>query len=145
MTKRVLFLGIVLLAALPAAAHAQSIPTPESILGFAVGDDFELASYDESLAYFQALDAATDRLELLQVGETTEGRPWYIALISSAENLRNVERYREISLRLAHPEGISEAEARALVREGKAIVAIEGGLHAYRLEPRFEEQPGLFD
>lgn len=115
---------------LSSSLAAQNVPTPESVLGFAVGDDFRLASYEDALAYCQALDAASDRLELRQIGATTEGRPWYIALISSPENLRNVDRYREISLRLAHPEGLSDAEARVLAQDGKTIVAIEGGLHA---------------
>jgi len=106
------------------------IPTPESVLGFGVGADFELATYDESIAYFRSLDTATDRLQLQDVGRTSEGRPWYVALISSPENLANLERYREISQRLAHPEGLTDEEARALAREGKPIVDISGGLHA---------------
>lgn len=115
--------------AVPALAAAQ-IPTPESVLGFRVGADFHLATYEQSLDYFQRLAAATDRLELRRVGTTSEGRPWYVALISSGENLRNVDRYRDIAQRLAHPEGLTDEEARALAREGKAIVHIDGGLHA---------------
>ncbi len=115
---------------LPAALSAQ-VPTPESVLGYPVGSDFELANYEQSLDYFQRLDAASDRIELREVGRTSFGRPWYIALISSADNLRNVERYREIARTLADPpEGMTDAEARALAREGKAIVHIDGGMHA---------------
>ena len=51
-------------------------------------------------------------------------------MISSPENLANVERYREISLQLAHPDDLTDDEARRLAGEGKAIVAIDGGLHA---------------
>jgi len=112
------------------AAPQQDIPTPESVLGFQPGADFELATYDESLEYFRRLDAASDRIELVEVGRTSEGRPWYMALVSSPENLANVERYREISLQLAHPEGLSDEQARRLASEGKAIVHIDGGLHA---------------
>ena len=125
-----LFLMVIVSAA-PGAARTQTqVPAPEDILGFHVGDDFKLASYDESMAYFRALDAASDRLELREIGRTSEGRPWFIALISSPENLANVERYREISKRLANPVGLSDAEARALAQEGKAIVFVDGGLHA---------------
>ncbi len=109
--------------------HAQ-IPTPESVLGHPVGEDFYLASFEESIEYFQRLDAASDRLELREVGRTSFGRPVYIALISSAQNLRDVERHKEIALRLAHPKGLSDADARALADEGRAIVHIDGGLHA---------------
>ena len=108
----------------------SAIPTPESVLGQPVGADFFLATYDESLGYFRALDAASDRVELVEVGETSSGVPWYLALISSADNLRNIERYREIAQRVAHPEGLTDDEARQLAIEGKAIVHIDGGLHA---------------
>ncbi len=110
-------------------ASAQ-IPTPESVLGHTVGQDFVLATFEESIAYFQRLDAASDRLELRQVGESSFGRPVYVALISSAENLANLDRHREIAQRLAHPAGLGEAEARQLADEGRALVHIDGGLHA---------------
>jgi uncharacterized membrane protein len=113
-----------------AAPLAAQVPTPESVLGFGVGADFELATYEQSLEYFQRLDAASDRVMLQEVGATSMGRPWYVALISSADNLRDVERYREIAHRLAYPGDMDESEARRLAAEGKAIVHIDGGLHA---------------
>ncbi len=78
----------------------SAIPTPESVLGSRVGADFFLATYEESMAYFQQLAAASDRIQLVEVGRTSEGRPWSIALISTAENIANVDRYRDIALRL---------------------------------------------
>ncbi len=119
------------LAAGPTTAAPQSsVPTPESVLGFAVGADFHLASYDQSLDYFQRLAAASDRIRLIEVGRTSYGQAWYAALISSPENLAASERHREIAQRLAHPRDLDDAEARALAHEGKAIVHIDGGLHA---------------
>jgi len=127
----VLLGGVAVVGAQPTErAAAEGIPTPESVLGFRVGDDFKLASYDQSIEYFQALAAASDRVELRRIGKTSEGRDWYIALISSAENLARVERIREISLRLAHPVGLDEVEARQLAAKSTVIVAIDGGLHA---------------
>ena len=122
---------LVLLAALvlPAGLSGQ-VPTPASVLGFAPGADFKLANYEQSLEYFQQLEAATDRLRLIRVGRTSEGRDWWVALISSPENLADAERYREIADRLAHPDGLTDPEALDLARSGKAIVDISGGLHA---------------
>ena len=111
-------------------ATQSAVPTPESFLGHRVGADYELASYEESIAYFRQLDAASERLELVEIGRTSFNRPWYIAIVSSPENLAEVERYREISQRLAHPRDLSDEEAWQLAREGKAIVHIDGGLHA---------------
>src|SRR5258708_34173306 len=54
----------------------------------------------------------------------------YFALISSPDNLAKIDKYREIWQRLAHPQGLTDAEARKLAAEGKALVHIDGGLHA---------------
>ena len=130
-SRSVLTFAVSLAALLTPPLSAQHVPTPESVLGFPVGADFELANYEESLEYFQQLDAASDRVELREVGRTSYGRPWYLALISSADNLRNVDRYREISRQLAHPsDDMTDEEARALAAEGRAIVHVDGGLHA---------------
>ncbi len=110
--------------------QAQVIPTPESVLGFRPGTDFHLASYDQALDYFRQLETASERIRLVEVGRTSENRAWYLALISSADNLVNVERYREISQRLAHPAALTDEQAMSLAREGRAIVHIDQGLHA---------------
>jgi hypothetical protein len=109
---------------------AQTVPTPESVLGYPVGADLHLATYEESIAYFRALDAASERIQLIEVGRTSEDRPFYVAVISSADNLAHLEHYREISRRLAHPEGLTDTQARELAREGRAIVHIDGAVHA---------------
>lgn len=114
----------------PLAAQNAAIPTPESSLGFTVGADLKLATYDESIAYFQKLAAASNRIKLLDVGKTSTGHAWTLAVISSPENLAKLDRYREIAQRLAHPAGLTDEQARALAREGKAFVDISGGLHA---------------
>ena len=110
--------------------QAGAIPRPEVVLGFEPGDDFKLATYEASIEYFKRLDEASDHLSLVDVGRTSEGRPFYLALISSPENLARVDHYRGISYRLAHPAGLSDAEARAQAVEGKAIVHIDGAVHA---------------
>ena len=112
------------------AAAQGGVPTPESVLGFKPGDDLKLASYDQIYEYFMRLDAATDRMRVVEVGRTSFDRPMIVAFISSPENLADLERYREISLRLAHPSGLTDEEAGRLAREGKAIVHIDGGLHS---------------
>jgi hypothetical protein len=111
-------------------AGGQAVPTPASSLGFEPGADFELATYEQSMDYFRQLDEASDHLTLLRVGRTSEGRDWYMALVSTPENLARVERYREIAQRLAHPDGLTDDAAQELARVGKAFVDISGGLHA---------------
>src|SRR5262245_39220493 len=93
---------------------AQTIPTPESVLGHKPGDDFYLATYDESREYFRKLAASSDRIKLISVGRTTRGLDWEIALISSPQNLANLDKYKEISRKLADGRGLTDQEAHAL-------------------------------
>ena len=114
----------------PLAILAQTVPTPESVLGHKPGDDFYLASYDDARAYYQKLAASSKRIKLINVGKTTRGLPWDIAIISSPENLARLDHYKDISKRLAQSRGLTDAEAHVLAREGKAIVHLDGGLHS---------------
>ena len=117
--------------AAPAAAQtAKAIPTPESVFGFPVGADYKLFTYDQSIDYFRKLAAASNRIKLIHVGKTAFGKDWTVAIISSPDNLAKLAHYREINMRLAHPDGLSAAEAKRLARDGKVFVDISGGLHA---------------
>ena len=108
--KRGRLLAITALA-LSSPISAQSVPTPESVLGFRPGADFELATYEESIAYFERLAASSERIVLIRTGRTSEGRDWYIALISTPENLTNLEQHKEVAARLAHPGSLTDDEA----------------------------------
>ncbi|MGV3559538.1 M14 family metallopeptidase [Larkinella arboricola] len=115
-----------------AAVQAQSapaIPSPREHFGFAIGDDYQLATYTQTEAYFKKL-AASDRTKLVDIGLTEEGRHQYMIIVSSPENLKKLDRYKEISTKMARAEGLTDEQARAMAAEGKAVVWIDGGLHA---------------
>jgi len=117
-----------LMLATPLAAQGP-LPTPEQALGFSIGSDYNLATYTQLHHYWEQLAAASPRMVLDTIGQTAEGRPQVMAIISSPANLARRDHYREISERLARGR-IDEATARALSDSGKAIIWIDGGLHA---------------
>ncbi len=117
------------LVSIPVFAQTE-ITTPFEEFGFNLGDDYQLASYTQLEAYWNQLASESDRMALEVIGTTAEGRPIYMAIITSAENHEKLDRYKDISARLALAEGISEAEARELAAEGRSVVWIDGGLHA---------------
>lgn len=114
---------------MPASAQLR-ITSPKEEFGHAIGEDYFLADYGQLLEYWDKLDRESDRMRVVRIGTSAEGRPMVMAIITAPENFRNLPRYQEISRKLARAEGVTEAEARALAREGKAIVWIDGGLHA---------------
>jgi hypothetical protein len=130
MRLRVLLLAAAL-SALPAGAQpAPKVTTPKDALGFNLGDDYQVANYTQLEAYWKKLAGESDRMKLVDMGPTEEGRRQWMAVVSSPENIKKLDHYKEISQKLAHAEGLSEEQAHALAREGKAVVWIDGGLHA---------------
>ncbi|PZQ64255.1 MAG: peptidase, partial [Phenylobacterium zucineum] len=112
------------------AAEAADVPAPRVVFGFDIGDDYHLANYTQLQAYWKLLASKSDRMKLTTIGKTAEGRDQLMAIVSTPENLKNLERYQGISRRLAKAEGLTDEEAKALAAEGKAVVWIDGGLHS---------------
>jgi Zinc carboxypeptidase len=107
-----------------------NITTPKEALGFNLGDDYHMATYSQLETYWKKIASESDRTKLVDIGLTAEGRHQYMMIISSPANMKNLEHYKEISRRLALAQGLSDDEAHQLAHEGKAIVWIDGGLHA---------------
>ena len=136
-----LFLSILLVLSSFAGAGAQepkntlydggspSIPKP-AFGQYTVGDDYFLANYQQLLQYLDNVEKVSDRIKVQDIGTTSEGRPFKLIIISSPENLKNLEKYRQTSVKLAKAENLTDDEARKLASEGKAVVWIDGGLHA---------------
>lgn len=129
---RSIFACLAALLALGSAdlAWPSPVPTPQSVLGFRIGEDRKLADWTQAVDYFQRLAAASDRVRVEDVGKTTEGRPFLIVTITSAANMQRLEAIRQANLRLADPSGLDEPEAAPLLEEGKTIVALNHGIHA---------------
>lgn len=120
----------------PVAAQTPAhITTPREALGHDLGEDYFLATYSQLESYWKTLASQSDRARLVEIGKTAEGRSQYMMIVSSPQNMKNLDRYKAIAARLAKAEGLSEDEAHALSREGKAVVWIDGGLHASEVEP----------
>lgn len=113
------------------AAIVAQVPSPKSVLGFQPTDDRTIADWTQITDYFDKLARASDRVELREFGQTTLGKRMIAALISSPENIRNIEKIRRDNARLADPRQVSgEEELQRLIREGKTIVAISCSIHS---------------
>ncbi|MEK7833147.1 MAG: M14 metallopeptidase family protein [Acidobacteriota bacterium] len=123
-------MALLLCAVAVVTVSAQNLTSPKAHFGFNIGDDYQLANYTQYEAYIKKLDAESDRMKLVEIGKSAEGRTMYTAIITSPENHKKLDRYKEIAGKLAKAEGLTDDQARALAKEGKAVVWIDGGLHA---------------
>lgn len=115
-----------------AAAAQTKIPAPEDVLGFAPGDDRKLASWAQVVDYFQKLAKASNRVKFEEIGKSTLGNPFVYATVSAPENLKNLEKYKQINAKLADPRSFKSDDkiAQNLIRQGKTIVLITCGVHS---------------
>ena len=126
-----LTLAAVLISFLPLVAGAQdSITPPDEFFGHQLGADRILARWDRMVEYFELLEEESDRIEVSNLGPSTEGHPFLLVTISSPENIANLNRIAEISRTLADPRGVQEAQIEAMISEGKAVVSQSLGLHS---------------
>src|SRR5689334_10376677 len=113
-----------------AEPHAPKLTTPKAHFGFNLGDDYCLANYEQYAAYLAKLEKESDRIKVVNVGDTAEKRPQLMAVVTSPANHKKLDQYRDIARKLATADGLSPEEAGKLVIKGKAVVWIDGGLHA---------------
>ena len=114
----------------PSSRAAQEITTPSEHLGRPVGADFELADWNEVSGYYKKLAEQSPRVLVESVGETTEGREFLLATISSEANLTQLDQLRETASRIADPRGLDSEDAEALIARAKPFLFISIGMHS---------------
>src|SRR5918995_4780709 len=113
-----------------AQGQQATLPSPEKFFGFQMGADRKLANWDKLHEYYQLLAKSSNKLRLVELGKSSDGRPYIALFISSPANLAKLDHYKQLNARLADPRGLSEAEARKIAAEGKAVIIQSFALHS---------------
>ena len=130
-TVQALGLVLLVLGFLTQTAEAQKkITSPEEFFGFQLGSDRKIARWDKIVDYYKLLGKESGKLKVINMGPSTMGNPFLLVIISSPENLANLDRLQEVNARLSDPRGIPESEIKKLVKEGKAVICQSMSLHA---------------
>jgi len=129
--KGIRLLGLIWLVLFSAmvALPAQNGITPPKFGAYTVGDDYFLGNYSQLVEYWTKLSRESNRLKLVEIGKTAEGRAMLMAIITSPENHLKLDRYQAISRQLAQVEGLTDEQAHRLAAEGRTVIWIDGGLH----------------
>ena len=118
------------LASSPLHGQTTAVPTPASVIGTAPGTDYFVADYGQITDWLRKAAAASDRIKLISIGKTAEGKDQIMAIVSSPENLARLDHYQAIARKLALGRGLDETAARLLAKEGRAVVWLGAGIHA---------------
>lgn len=124
-------MGLVSFAIISTLAQAQTkITSPEEFFGFRLGSDRKIARWDKLVEYYNLLKTESEKIDVINMGPSTMGNPFLLVIISSKDNLANLERLKDINAKISNPRGIAEAEIKKLVSEGKAVICQSMSLHA---------------
>jgi len=118
------------IAAPRAQSKATKVTTPKEFFGHDVGDDYFLVNYTQYSEYLRKLGKESDRMTIVDIGRTEEGRSELMAIITSPDNQKKLSQFKELNRKLAMADGITDEQARQLALQGKAVVWIDGGIHA---------------
>jgi hypothetical protein len=121
---------VVLVLLTMAAPLSAQVPTPEAFFGFKMGTDGRLADWPEIERYFKTVAGVSPRVTLVDIGTSTEGRHLFAALITSPENIKELDTIRAVNERLADSRGLAPEQARLLMTGQKVIVAIGASIHS---------------
>jgi hypothetical protein len=128
--RRILALFILLFVVFQSSVYPQNkITSPKEELGFNIGDDYYLANYTQLSTYWKKLAEESDRMTLERIGTTAEGRPLFMAIITSPENHRQLDHFKLIAKKIALAEDLNDLQANEFAEQGRAVVWIDGGLH----------------
>ncbi len=112
------------------ASAQKKVTSPEEFFGFQLGSDKKIARWDEIIHYFEVLERESDKIKVIDMGPSTMGNPFLLVIISSDENLANLDRLRQVNATLSDPRRVAEEEIKKLIKEGKAVMCQSMSLHA---------------
>ena len=81
--------------------YDNTITSPESFLGYMPGEWH--ISHHELVAYLKSLAEESDQASFVEFGRTYENRPLVYLVISSKENLKNIEQIKKDHKKLTDP------------------------------------------
>ncbi|MDA2913008.1 hypothetical protein MYX77_03450 [Acidobacteriia bacterium AH_259_A11_L15] len=121
---------VVLYASVVLSLSAQQIPTPEEFAGFRMGTEGELVKWPQIVEYLQRVDQGSDRVQVVELGKSTNGHPFLLVILSSPANLERLEEIKTTQRRLAYPYDLTEEETKRLARTSPGVLLITLNIHS---------------
>ncbi|MBU3077487.1 M14 family zinc carboxypeptidase [Sphingomonas quercus] len=115
---------------------STTIPSPKQVFGDHIGVPNKLHSQEEINAYFRRLaKAAPDRVRILDIGKTNEGRDNIVVMMSSAANMARLDSYKSNLALLADPRRTTPDQAARIIATTKPIYHLTACLHSAETGP----------
>jgi hypothetical protein len=114
---------------------SSKVPSPAKFHGYVTGSPDELTQPEDIVAYFRALDKASDRVQVFSIGRSHGGREMIVAAIADAKLLRRLDSIKARNRELADPRVTDEARAKEIAKSTPPVYYITAGLHSPETGP----------
>ena len=109
---------------------SSTVPTPLKFFGRMPGTPGELTYAKDIQRYYEALDKASDRVKVWNIGKSEEGRDMFVLAVADEQTIRDLDKYKQLLATLTDTRKISEADARKLIPTAKPIYWVTSGMHS---------------
>jgi hypothetical protein len=114
----------------PLVFYPQNLKSPEEVFGFKLGSDCQLIDWNQIAEYIQYLGKNSEKIVVKELGKTTLEKPFILSVISSPDNINNLDKYKNIQNKIANPYNLESDSAKYLINEGKIVVLISMNIHS---------------
>ncbi|MBI4852709.1 MAG: hypothetical protein HY819_13015 [Acidobacteria bacterium] len=111
----------------PDGKYLSDVPKPEDVIGHQIGEYF--THYSELASFYRRIAETSSRVKLIEYGRTYERRKLQLIVISSPENLANIENIKKDTARLSDPRKLSNSEMEKLIAKMPATVWLNYNVH----------------
>ncbi len=115
--------------------NTNEITPPKNFFGYKPGADRNLFSYSELIEYLYLLESESQKIKMYHTGESPMGNPMYITFISSPENIKNLEKLREINRELALNPSLKKESREKMIEDGKGFIMATMSMHSTEVGP----------
>ena len=109
---------------------SDTVPTPLKFHGRIVGTPGELTYAKDIYRYYEAIDKASDRIAMWNIGKTEEGRDMVVLAVADEATIKQIDKYKGMIASLTDPRKTNEEQAQQLIRTAKPIYWITSGMHS---------------
>ena len=107
--------------------YSESIDKPEKFLGFEYAS--RVATPEQISSAIQAWSKQSNRLKVIEYARSHENRPLHAVIITSPENLNNLDEIKNKISKLSDPRITNDRTAKALINELPAIAWMAYSIH----------------
>ena len=135
LNRIVILVNILLSIGFSQLNNSTNFTKPEKHFRFTPGSDGKLFLYEDLISYLEKLDKESPKLKLLTIGNSSLEKDMYIVFISSEENIKNLEKLKEINKKLALDPGLTIIEREKFFKEGKIFFLATLSMHSNEVGP----------